>query len=499
MIRPLVKTFLEDVLVTRHEVLSGRQIEVAADGTTTPGVLEGQLAVRAQGVEKMVGPGMGTLVRRGQPPQEPFSLPPPPGTLELRLSSAALLLIVTPLSTAAGLAPPGYPISQEPGAKITLPPEEPQVVLFRRVVDGTYEAFLHGIASGNYELEVVGRADNRVVCQRRIEGEIEEGEKWAVSIDVDEEEGRILECDVRDPQRVIQEPKAVLVQREHLLARLPPMPEPSDASPSPAPTSTVAADTGRVLVGDAYVNLEGPASVPPQERGGCIILRSESSIDVEAVRVEMPLGTSVILPPSTDAFWPDAEVTTPFLFADCVPVSPVPGGTYRFVAIDAASEPLPGLEATDVWLGVDPPDPPSNVNAMVTEAGLEMTWGEVAKIAGSFDPDAVPQLGFYQIDLEAEEEATSQSLYMATGIAVPAHTVPWSSADFIEGVDQGLALDELAPGSYWIRVSVHSMAPKDSAGHGFEYNNADAEQSVSFQVTAEGEVILLPQWRQALP
>jgi hypothetical protein len=132
--------------------------------------------------------------------------------------------------TAAGLAPPGYPINQEPGATTTQPPEEPQVVLLRRVVDGTYEAFLHGIARGNYELEVIGRADDSIVCQRRLEGAIEEEEKWVVSIGVDEEEGRILECTISDTKPTTQGPRAVLPQRERLLARLPPMPTPKGST-----------------------------------------------------------------------------------------------------------------------------------------------------------------------------------------------------------------------------------------------------------------------------
>jgi len=59
-------------------------------------------------------------------------------------------------------------------------------------------------------------------------------------------------------------------------------------------------------------------------------------------------------------------------------------------------------------------------------------------------------------------------------------------------VFSGLALRDLPPASYSLDVVVHSVAPEGSAGHGFECNNADPGESLGFQVTADGEVIILP-------
>ena len=258
-----------------------------------------------------------------------------------------------------------------------------------------------------------------------------------------------------------------------------------------APEVTLGPETDLWFYGDAYVALSGPTSLPPEMRDSCIILGSMSNVVMSAVRVEMPLGMEVILPPYTDVFSPGVDWTTLFRFSDCVPLPAVPGGTYRLVALDAVGEPLPGVDMTDVWVGVDPPDPPSNVSAAVTAAGLELAWDEVPEIPGSFDPDAVPQLGFYQIGIETVAGPGPQSAYGANSIAVPSHTVPWSSADFVEG-EHGLALGELPPGFYRLGLCVHSVAPEGTAGHGFEYNNSDPAESVDFQVTPEGDVIILP-------
>jgi hypothetical protein len=120
-------------------------------------VFAGKLAVHAHGVEKIVKAGMSIQGTPGEPPMDPFETLPPPSTLELELNSAAIFLAVTPNGTGAGqiLQPGGgpdhysaYPINQEPGTTASGPGEEPQVVLFRRVADGTYEVFLFGIANG---------------------------------------------------------------------------------------------------------------------------------------------------------------------------------------------------------------------------------------------------------------------------------------------------------------------------------------------------------------
>jgi hypothetical protein len=266
----------------------------------------------------------------------------------------------------------------------------------------------------------------------------------------------------------------------------------ADRRALPAPEVQLGPDTGLWFDGDAYVALSGPASVPPAMRDSCIILGSSSNIVMNAVRVDMPLGMSVILPPYTDVFSPGVDWTTLFRFSDCIPVPALAGDTYRFVALDVAGQPIPGVEITDVWVGVEAPDPPSNVSAGVTGAGLEVTLNPVPEIPNSFDPDAVPQLGFYQIWIDTVSGPGPRSAYGATSIAEPSHTIPWSSSDFVEGVDYGLALGELPSGSYRLGVCVHSVAPEGSAGHGFEYNNADPAQFVDFQVTAEGEVVVLP-------
>jgi hypothetical protein len=242
---------------------------------------------------------------------------------------------------------------------------------------------------------------------------------------------------------------------------------------------------------DAYASLSGPASVPPEERGACTILGVSSNIVMDSVRVTKPDGTSIILPPYTDVFSLGVDWVTLFRFSTCDPGMPVAGGTYIFTALDASGDPIPGVEVADVWVGVEAPDPPSNVAVtVVDDDGVMVTWDDVPIIPGSFEPASDPQLGFYQMGINGPEPEW-ESVYGANFIADPFHLVPRDKADFVPGQDHGMPLDEMVDGTYVLGTCVHSMAPEGSLGHGFEYNNSDPEESILFTII-DGVITILP-------
>ena len=241
---------------------------------------------------------------------------------------------------------------------------------------------------------------------------------------------------------------------------------------------------------DAYAALSGPGTVPPDERDACTILGVMSNIVMDSVRVTRPDGTSLILPPYTDVFSHGVDWVTLFRFSTCDHGRPVAGGTYTFTALDAVGDPIPGVERTDVWVGVEAPDPPTNVAASVVADGMLVTWNDVPIVPGSFEPAADPQLGFYQMGIWSVAPE-GESVYGASHIAIPSHLVPKDKADFVPGQDHGLSLDEMADGTYQLSICVHSVALEGSAGHGFEYNNSDPGESIFFQISG-GVITILP-------
>jgi hypothetical protein len=239
---------------------------------------------------------------------------------------------------------------------------------------------------------------------------------------------------------------------------------------------------------DAYLGLNGPATLPPEERDPCMILGIMTSIVLDSVRVDLPDGGSVIIPAVTDLFTPEVDWTTLFRFSTCEPGMPTAGGEYIFTGLDAAGEPIPGVMNTDIWVGVEPPDPPTNVRAEIIEDGILVNWDESPIIPGSFEPAAEPQLGFYQLGIR--KLGTDESVYGASGISASPHLIPQDKADFIAEKDHGLSLGEMEDGTYVLGACVHSMAPEGSLGKGFEYNNTDTDQGITFTIQ-DGEITLI--------
>jgi hypothetical protein len=238
---------------------------------------------------------------------------------------------------------------------------------------------------------------------------------------------------------------------------------------------------------DAYLGLNGPATLPPEERDPCVILGIMTSMIMDSVRVDLPDGRSAIVPAVTDVFSPEVDWTTLFRFSTCEPGMPVAGGEYIFTGLDATGEPIPGARNTDIWVAVDPPDPPTNLTAEVIGDGILVSWDESPIIPGSFEPAAEPQLGFYQLGIS--RVGTDEFVYGANRISAPPHLIPQNKADFIEGSDHGLSLSEMEDGTYRLGACVLSMAPEGSLGKGFEYNSTDTDQGIVFTIQ-NGEITI---------
>ena len=237
---------------------------------------------------------------------------------------------------------------------------------------------------------------------------------------------------------------------------------------------------------DVCVALNGPASLPPEERNPCVILEVVTNIVMDSVRVDLPDGGSTVIPRYPE-FSPGVEGTAVLHFFTCAPGVAVAGGEYIFTGLDAAGEPLPGARSTDIWVGVEPPDPPTNVRAELTGSGILVSWDESPIIPGSFEPRAEPQLGFYQLMISRIE--TGEDVYGANGIIGSPHLVPRDKGAFIKWKDFGLSLSEMEDGTYRLYARIFGVAPEGSPGKGAEYNNSDPNQDMGFTIQ-DGEITI---------
>ena len=237
---------------------------------------------------------------------------------------------------------------------------------------------------------------------------------------------------------------------------------------------------------DVNVILDGPVTLPPEQRNPCFALQVFTNIITNSVQVDLPDGSSIVIPRYSDVFGPGVDQATVLRFSTCEPGMPTAGGEYVFTGLDGIGEPIPGAIDTDIWVGVEPPNPPTNVRAEVTEGGILVSWDESQTIPGSFEPTTVPQLGCYQLHVHSVE--TEESVYGAGDISVSPHLVPQDKADFTRK-DYGLSLSEMEDGTYCLSACVHSIAPQGSLGKGLEYMASDYNQSIIFTIE-DGEITI---------
>jgi len=262
------------------------------------------------------------------------------------------------------------------------------------------------------------------------------------------------------------------------------LPLPSAAvTPAPTPTDT-SADAGMSC--DVWCWLEGPAgdlaSRNPRT-GFDAIVQDRNAVQVV---VESPSGEIVVLTPYGDIYGWEGR------FGGGMSQGlPQAGGTYTFTALDADDAPIPGAVASSVYLGGYEPDPPSNIQAKVVEAGILVTWDLSPVIPGAFDPSGSPSLGWYSILLTREEgELVYNWEHEHRPLPETSCLIPFRRQDFGPG-DTGLALEEMDDGGYYLKLHAFSVAPEGTAGHYVECIAHDPAQNMRIvieggQVRVEG-------------
>jgi hypothetical protein len=230
-----------------------------------------------------------------------------------------------------------------------------------------------------------------------------------------------------------------------------------------------------------YCLLHGPAGDPASRSPMTGFDIYAQGGDVAQIVVEQPSGQVFVLSPSGDMYGDKGR------FGGHFQGLPQAGGTYTFTALDASGTPIPGAVASEVYLGGHEPDPPSNVQAELVEAGILVTWDPSPTIPGAFDPSGSPPFGSYAMYLNHDESGELIYGWGQDGpLAGTSHLVPFRPQDFGPG-DEGSALEEMDDGVYNLSLNAFSVAPEGTAGKNTECIANDPTQSVRI-VIEEGQV-----------
>lgn len=255
------------------------------------------------------------------------------------------------------------------------------------------------------------------------------------------------------------------------------------------PTPTAIAESGQQdlsethkatsMWGDVWCNLEGPAG---NLASGKVTTGLDAIIEgsnAEQVKVETPNGKTIIIQPFSDV--PYGQKGRFYGMVDGPPLA----GTYTFTALDAKGMPVTGGTATNVYLGGREPDPPTNVQAEVVEAGIQVTWDPSPNIPGAFEPGSSPPTGYYTIYFIQD---TGGVLYAwasnEAALFSTSHLIPYRHKDFKTG-DAGMALDEMKNGAYFLRMYTFSLEPQPAVGQHAECIAYDPSQEIRVAIQAD--------------
>jgi hypothetical protein len=224
---------------------------------------------------------------------------------------------------------------------------------------------------------------------------------------------------------------------------------------------------------DVWCWLEGPAGDLASRNphtGFDAVVQGRNAVQVV---VESPSGEVVVLTPYGDIYGWEGR------FGGGMSQGlPQAGGAYTFTALDAAGTPIPGVVASNVYLGGYEPDPPTNVQAEVVETGILVTWDPSPVIPGAFEPSGSPSLGWYSLLLTQEGgELVYGWEHEHRPLPETARLVPFRRQDFGPG-DTGLALEEMDDGVYYLELHAFSVAPEGTAGHYVECTTHDPAQNI---------------------
>jgi hypothetical protein len=236
---------------------------------------------------------------------------------------------------------------------------------------------------------------------------------------------------------------------------------------------------------DLWVYLDGPTGDLASRNPSFEFEAEVQGGNAAQVVVESPSKEIFTLPPYRDIPYGREQR---FGNGYKIPGLPQIGRPYLCTALDVTGTPIPGVEAFEVYVGGNEPDPPTDVRAEIVEAGILVSWKPSHVIPGAFDPGGSPPIGHYVVFLFQEG---GKFLYgWNSGISLPetSHLIPLHRQDF-SPEDAGLSLEELDDGIYFVHVYARSVAPEGTNGRKDECWAEDSSQSI--RLVIEGGQMLV--------
>jgi len=166
--------------------------EVEETGFTMVATMEGLVSVAAQGEEVYLPGGQQTQVEAGMVPSQPIAAPDPKAELVITIDMPAVGSISDPTGSSTGYLPSGLSYNQITESQTSSPYDGTQLITIAEPVAGEYIVILRYITEGLAHFSIQGKSDGEVTFTYAGEWGAEEESGWLISINLQIEEGLIV-------------------------------------------------------------------------------------------------------------------------------------------------------------------------------------------------------------------------------------------------------------------------------------------------------------------
>ncbi len=166
--------------------------EVEETGFTMVATIEGLVSVAAQGEEVYLPGGQQTQVEAGMVPSQPIAAPDPKAELVITIDMPAVGSISDPTGSSTGYLPSGLSYNQITESQTSSPYDGTQLITIAEPVAGEYIVILRYITEGLAHFSIQGKSDGEVTFTYVGEWGAEEESGWLISLNLQIEEGLIV-------------------------------------------------------------------------------------------------------------------------------------------------------------------------------------------------------------------------------------------------------------------------------------------------------------------
>ncbi|MDP2932464.1 MAG: FecR domain-containing protein, partial [Chloroflexota bacterium] len=183
--------------------------EVDNAGLTRVATTEGVVGVVAQGEEVRLPASQETLVASGSAPSPPAAVPEAPAQLLVSVDAPVVASVRDPTGASTGYLPDGVAFNQILGSQSSSPAKGAQQISVAQPVSGEYVVALRYVTDGTAQFSIQGKSGEKIFKQVTTH-EGTAGSEWLVRINLQVEDGRIVDSQVSGVEPLSGAPEKVV-------------------------------------------------------------------------------------------------------------------------------------------------------------------------------------------------------------------------------------------------------------------------------------------------